>query len=291
MYKRIVVAVGDYPEMDAVVAYAIALAADSDAELLLLRVLSVPLACSASDMVTSSHLVLDSAMEAHAYVLGCAAAAAEGAGVSYTTRTRWGAIPDTLVHTADEADCDVIVVGSPASPGWPWPCKRYLARQVVACARQPVLVVSQPPPTSYGGPLWSRMLVVHDGSVGTATAVEYALTHADAACLDACVLRLQTGWLASKVSVPRHASRESTSLSMAVTHLGKAADDEEVVASWGTTTTILETAVERQCDVIVLGTDQELSWQWLWSKHLLRALIAKTDLPLLVVNRFMACRP
>jgi len=37
MYKRIVVAVGDYPELDTAVAYAIALAADSDAELWLLR--------------------------------------------------------------------------------------------------------------------------------------------------------------------------------------------------------------------------------------------------------------
>jgi nucleotide-binding universal stress UspA family protein len=182
-------------------------------------------------------------------------------------------------------------VGSPTSPGWPWPCKRYLARQVVARARQPVLVVSQPPPASYGGPLWSRMLVVHDGSVGTAVAVEYALTHADAACLEACVLRLRAGWPASKVSVARPASRVSTSLSMAVTHLARAGNDEEVVASWGTTTTILETAAERRCDVIVLGTDQRLSWQRLWARHLLRALMAKTDLPLLVVNRFMACRP
>src|SRR4249920_1425927 len=137
MYKRLVVAVGDSPELDTAVAYAIALAANTDAELWLLRVCTVPLIFGAPDMVTCSHLALESVMEAHAHVLACAVAAAEEAGVSYTTTSRWGAIPDMLMRTAEEADCDVIVVGSPASPGWPWPSRSYLARQVVARARRP----------------------------------------------------------------------------------------------------------------------------------------------------------
>jgi len=56
MYKRIAVAVGDYPEIDPAVASAIALAAHTDAELLLLRVLTAPLTFGAPDMVTCSHL-------------------------------------------------------------------------------------------------------------------------------------------------------------------------------------------------------------------------------------------
>jgi len=290
MYKRIIVAVGDYPELDTAVDYAIALAADSDAELWLLRVLTVPLIFGAPDMVTCSHLALENVMGAHAYVLACAAAAAVEAGVSYTTTSRWGAIPDLLVRTAEEADCDVLVVGSPASPGWPWPYKRYLARQVVARARQPVLVVSQPPPAVYGGPLWSRLLVVHDGSPGADMAVEYALTLADAACLDICVLRFRTLWPSYKALALRPISKASTSLAMAGTHPAIAGSDAEVLAPWSGITTILETAAERQCDVIVLGTDQGLSWQRLWYGHLARALMATTDLPLLVVNRFTACR-
>src|SRR4051794_40730672 len=139
MYRRIIVAVGDYPQLDTPVAYAIALAAHTDAELWLLRVLTVPLTFGAPDMVMCSHLALENVMEAHAYVLAGAVAAAEEAGVSYTTTARWGAIPDLLMRTADEADCDVIVVGSPGCPGWPWPDNKYLARHVVARARQPVL--------------------------------------------------------------------------------------------------------------------------------------------------------
>jgi len=290
MYKRIVVAVGDYPELDTAVAYAIALAADTDAELCLLRMFTVPVIFGAPDMVTYSHLAMENVMEAHAHLLACAAAAAAEAGVSYTTTSRWGAIPNILMRTADEADCDVIVVGSPASPGWPWPYNRYLARHVVARARQPVLVVSQPPPASYGGPLWSRMLVVHDGSPGADMAVEYALTLADAAGVETCVLRLRTRWPSYKVPTLRPATKASTSLCMAGTHPARAGSDAEVLAPWGGVTTILETAAERQCDVMVLGTDQGLSWQRLWYGHIARALMATTDLPLLVVNRYTACR-
>src|SRR5437870_13467609 len=112
MYKRIVVAVGDDPELDTAVAYAIALAAHTEAELWLLRVCTVPLMFGAPDMVTCAHLAMDNVMETHAYVLDCAAAAAEEAGVSYTTMARWGALPDMLMRTADEADGEVTGVGS-----------------------------------------------------------------------------------------------------------------------------------------------------------------------------------
>jgi hypothetical protein len=119
-------------------------------------------------------------------------------------------------------------------------------------------------------------------------AVEYALTLADAACLDTCVLRLTTRWPSHKVPALRHTTKAPTSL--AVAHPARAGGDDEVLAPWGGITTILETAAERRCDVIVLGTDQGLSWQRLWYGHMARALMATTDLPLLVVNRFTAGR-
>ena len=77
---------------------------------------------------------------------------------------------------------------------------------------------------------------------------------------------------------------------MAGTYPARAASHEEVLAPWGGITPILETAAERRCDMIVLATDQGLSWQRLWYGHLARALMATTDLPLLVVNGFTAWR-
>jgi nucleotide-binding universal stress UspA family protein len=290
MYKRIVVAVGDEPERDTALAYAIALAAHTDAELCLLRVLTVPLTCGAPDMVTCSHLALEPVMEAQADVLACAVAAAEEAGVSYTTASRWGAIPDVLMRTAEDADCEVIVVGAPGCPGWPWPCKRYLARHVVVRARQPVLVVAQPPPALYGAPLWTRLLVVHDGSPGANRAVEYALTFAADAGLDTYLLRLRTRWASWTIPARRDTTRGSTSRSMVGIPPAMTGIDEEVLAPWGGSTTILETAAKRGCDVIVLGTAQGLRWHRLWQGHIARALMATTDLPLLVINRFTTCK-
>jgi len=290
MYKRIVVAVGDDPELDTAVAYAIALAAHTEAELWLLRVCTVPLIFGAPDMVTCSHLAMEHVMEAHAHLLACAVAAAEEAGVSYTATSRWGAMPDLLMRTADEADGDVIVVGSPAAPGWPWPYNRHLARRVVARAHRPVLVVSQPPPASYGGPLWARMLVVHDGSPGADMAVEYALTLADAAGLGTCVLRLRTRWPSSRVPSFRPTAKVSTALSMVGTYPAMAGSDEQILAPWGGISTILETAAARGCDVIVLGTHQGLSWQRFWYGNIAKALIATADLPVFMVNRCAAGR-
>ena len=39
-------------------------------------------------------------------------AAAEQAGVSYTTHIRWGNMADMILHTAAEDDCDLIIIGS-----------------------------------------------------------------------------------------------------------------------------------------------------------------------------------
>ena len=84
------------------------------------------------------------------------------------------------------------------------------------------------------------------------------------------------------------ATQALTSLSMARTPAAMAGNDHEVLAFWGGITTILETAAERCCDVIVLSADQGLSWQRLWHGPITRTLMASTDLPLLVVNRFAA---
>ena len=121
-------------------------------------------------------------------------------------------------------------------------------------------------------------------------AVEYALTLADAACLDTCVLRLKTLWPSSKLPSLKPIITVSTSLAMAGAHPAIAGSNKEVLAPWGGIPTILETAAERRCDVIVLGTDQGLSWQRLWYGHLARGLMASTDLPLLVINRSTASR-
>src|SRR4051794_16344009 len=110
MYKRILVVVGDDLHGDIPVEYAVALAASTEAELSLLKVLEMPTLVCTPDSVGCSTLLLEDIVEANEYVLTQAMAVAEAAGVSYTAMLRWGAISNTILHTAQEADCDLIVV-------------------------------------------------------------------------------------------------------------------------------------------------------------------------------------
>lgn len=113
MDSRIVVVTGAQPWKNAPVEYAIALAADTRAELSILTVLFLPLIASTPD-VTACTLVVESVIAQSAVVLAQTAAAAEHAGVSYTTRVRWGNPADGILRTAEEEDCDLIIVGSHA---------------------------------------------------------------------------------------------------------------------------------------------------------------------------------
>jgi nucleotide-binding universal stress UspA family protein len=74
-------------------------------------------------------------------ILAWAADAAERAAVPYTTIFRWGSAVPTILHVADEARCDLIVIGSPIKAGWLRFFQPSYAKHVAANARQPVLVV------------------------------------------------------------------------------------------------------------------------------------------------------
>lgn len=117
-------------------------------------------------------------IKAHAHVLAQAVAAAEDAGVPYTVTLRWGTVPHAILQTADERDCDLIVMGSPACPGWPHILGGYITKKVVAKARQTVLIVGSAPSRLPGTTTthWSRTLVVTAGIPSATGAVEYALT-------------------------------------------------------------------------------------------------------------------
>jgi nucleotide-binding universal stress UspA family protein len=284
MYKRILVAVGDDPQMDAPVAYAIALAAQNEAELWLLRVLTLPLAPGVPDMAAYSARAMGHVMQVHEQTLAWAMEAAVEADVAYTATMRWGAVPDTIMQTAAEADCDVIVVGAPACPGWQRLFGGYLARTVLAKAPRPVLVVTRPPPALSYAPLWSRLLVVHDGSPGAGSALEYALALAHEALLDICVLRLGVPRPPPPDAPHSVTHYEDDFASMLTTRTAIAGVDYEVVlAPDYHVGTVIETAAEYGCDVIGLGTRPGSPWQRLRRRHLARALIAATDLPVLSI--------
>ncbi len=281
MYRRMLVATGEHPWSSAAVGYGVALAAHTGAELCILTVLALPLLATMPDTGPCSTLVMESLEAQGRAGLSWVAAAAEHAGVlSPTVMLRWGNIPATIMGVADDADCDLIVVGRQVRPGWQRPLRGAIAKQVATAARRPVLVVPPPPASRWS--CWSRALVVIDGSPSADVALEYALTLAQAAPLDVCLLHVPAAWPPGVVRHARASAPEACTLAAAQALAAGVRYDVQGAAGRGVTA-ILETATHRQCDLILLGVPAGTRWQRLWCGRTVRALTTTTPVPVLLV--------
>jgi nucleotide-binding universal stress UspA family protein len=283
MYRRVMVVTGDQSWSDASVRYAIALAAETGAELSILMVLIPPLIASMSD-ATACTLVVESIMAQGEVVLADIAATAEQAGIAYTTHVRWGNAADAALRTAEEEDCDLVIVGSHACTwrGHRW--LRHVIKQLTTSARQPLLIVTEPPEETYRGTNWARLLVVHDGSPEGEAAVRYARALAHEAALDICLLHAHSLLQSYGIGPLRDTPSLEDMLMGARTATTRVSDDV-VLASGNTVTAIVETATDRACDVIILGAEPHRGWKRLLYEHTAEAVMANTTLPILLVNR------
>ena len=284
MYRRIMVVTGDQLWNDAPVKYAMALAVETGAELSLLMILSPPLIAGMADVMACT-LVVESIMAESETVLADIAAIAEQAGIAYTTRVRWGSTADAVLRTAEEEDCDLIIVGSHA---WTWRghrLLRHVIKQLTTLARQPLLIVTAPPEETYRGTSWARLLVVHDGSPAGEAAVCYARALAHEAALDVCLLHAHSLLQSSGTDRLRDTPRVEDTLTVtgARTVTTRVSDDV-VLASGNTVMAIVETATDRASDVIILGAAPHRGWKRPLSTHTAEAVVANTTLPLLLVN-------
>ena len=285
MYRRIMIVTGDESWSDAPVKYAIALAAETGAELSILMVLIPPLIAGMSD-VTACTLIVESIMAQSETVLADIVAIAEQAGIAYTTHARWGNTTDAVLRTAEEEDCDLVIVGSHACTWRSHRLRRHVMKKLSTSARQPLLVVTEPPEETYRGTNWARLLVVHDGSPEGEAAVCYARALAQEAALDVCLLHAHS--LLQSYGTDPHRGMHSVGDILTLTEARTATtrvSDEVVLASGDTVTAIVETATEKACDVIILGAEPLRGWKRLLYEHTAEALMANTTLPILLVNR------
>src|SRR5262249_29835915 len=259
-------------------------AAETGAELALLMILSPPLIAGMADAMACT-LAIESIMSESEIVLADIAARAEQAGIACTTRVRWGGAADAVLRTAEEDDYDLIIVGSHA---WTWRGRRLLRhviKQLTTCARQPLLIVTEPPEETYRGTSWARLLVVHDGSPAGEAAVCYARALAHEAALEVCLLHAHSLLQSYGSDALRDTLRVEdmltlTGMQTATTRVS----DDVVLASGDTVTAIVETATERACDVIILGAEPLRGWKRLVYEHTAKAVMANTTLPILLVN-------
>ena len=285
MYRRIMIVTGEQSWSDAPVKYAIALAAETGAELSILMVLIPPLIAGTSD-VTACTLIVESIMAQSEAILADIAAMAEQAGIAYTTHVRWGNTADAVLHTAEEEDCDLVIVGSHACTWRSNRLRRHVMKKLSTSARQPLLVVTEPPEETYRGTNWARLLVVYDGSPEGEAAVCYARALAQEAALDVCLLHahslLQSYGTDSLRDI--HSVEDMLTLTGVQTTTTRVSD-EVVLASGDTVTAIVETAMDQACDVIILGAEPHRGWKRLLYEHTAEAVMANTTLPILLVNR------
>lgn len=286
MYKRIIVAVGECPEWDPPVAHAIALAASTEAELWLLRVLGVPFVASAPDMVATSTLAMEQLMQANEHILGQAMTAAEQAGVLSYGLLRWGAFSDMLRQTAVEVGSDLLIVGAPSCPGWRHPLRGYLAHKLLSRTPCPLFIVTSPPSVTYGTPLWPRLLTVHDGSTEAERAVAYATRLGDLEGLDLCEVVVGQAWYALRSAacdVLESAGQSSAFDDQPGAGLTTHCHTQMVPIPRYDTAAIMDVALSRQCDAIVLKASHAGGWYRFRHKRVRNTLLKTSDLPLFLI--------
>lgn len=286
MYTRILAATGGSPWSDAAVAYAIALAAHLHAELRILTVLSISGVYAMPDVMASSELLMESVEQQGQDLLVQATTRATDAGVPHEAILKWGNVAETILQTAAEEQCDLIVLGSRGLSGFKRLMLGSISNAVAAKAQCPVLVIKQPPAPA---PLrWRRMLVATGGSPWSDAAVDHALDLAQAQQLDVCLLYVERRRPRRMDSFFNLASDGKNILAMAEARAAAAGVPYEAKLAQGDiTTTILDMATGQQCDVIILGSRGLTGFKRLMLGSISNAVAATALMPVLIVKRFL----
>jgi nucleotide-binding universal stress UspA family protein len=285
MYTRILIATGGSPWSDAAAAYAIALAAQIGADLCILTVLNVSGVYAMPDVMASSELLLESVEQQGQEMLAHTAARALHAGVPHVALLKWGNVAETILQTAAEEQCDLIVLGSRGLSGFKRLMLGSISNAVAAKAQCPILVIKQPPLT----PLrWRRVLVATGGSPWSDAAVDHAIELAHVQQLEVCLLYVDQRRSRRMDSLFSLTSDGKNVLALAEARAAAAGVPCEAKWAQGdVATTILATAAEQQCDVIVLGSRGLTGFKRLMLGSTSNAVSATAPVPVLIVKRFL----
>jgi nucleotide-binding universal stress UspA family protein len=287
MYQKILVATGGSPWSDAAVMYAIALAARLGAELHILTVLVIHAAYAMPDMMASSDLVMESVERQGHELLAQATEKAMQAGIVFTTSCKWGNIPETILQTTAEEACDLIVLGSRQAAGRKRLRLGSISSIVASKAEQPVLIVKQPPPPVPPAFLWRRLLAATGGSPWSDAAVDHALSLARQQQLDICLLYVDAGRRRPSSGTPA-AVEEKGILALVEARAVAAGVSYETRMAYGDVTEgILDTAMQQQSDLIILGSRGLTGWKRLMLGSISNAVAVKAAQPVMIVKRFL----
>ena len=285
MYTRILIATGGSPWSDAAAAYAIALAAQMRAELRVLAVLNVSGVYAMPDVLASSELLMESVEQQGQQMLAHTTARATDAGVPHIGILKWGNVAETILQTATEEQCDLIVLGSRGLTGFKRLMLGSISNAVAAKAQCPVLVVKQSPPDTLR---WRRVLVATGGSPWSDAAVDHALELARMQQLEVCLLYVERRRSRRTDSLSSLTSDGKSILALAEARAVAAGVSYETSLAYGDVSTmILHAATEQQCDVVVLGSRGLTGFKRLMLGSISNAVAATAPVPVLIVKRFL----
>ena len=287
MYRKVLVAIGGSPWSDAALSYAISLAAATEAELSILTVLASPVAYTMPDVMSSSELLMESIERQGQDLIGQASARAEAAGVSFNAVAKWGSVPETILQTAQEEQCDLIILGSRVITGWKRLMIGRTLNAVTARCDQPLLVVKHAPAVELGQPTWRRLLVATGGSPWSDVAVNHSLRLARERGLEVCILSVDPSRGASRGALDDNSPAKDILANAEARAAASGVVYEAHLAYGDITEAVLETASSRQCDAIVMGSRGMTGLKRLMIGGISNAVAAKSHLPVLIVKRFL----
>ena len=287
MYRKVLVAIGGSPWSDAALSYAISLVGAAGADLTILTVLASPVAYTMPDVMSSSELLMESIERQGHELIAQASSRAEAAEVPYTSVAKWGSVPETILQTAHEEQCDLIVLGSRVVTGWKRLVIGRTLNAVTARCEQPLLVIKHPPAVEFGQPTWRRLLVATGGSPWSDMAVDHALKLAQENGLEVCILCVDTSRAATGNPLDDNSAAKDI-LANAEARAAAAGVTYEAHLAYGNVTeAVLETASSRQCDAIVIGSRGMTGLKRLMIGSISNAVAAKSLLPVMIVKRFL----
>ena len=287
MYRKVLVAIGGSPWSDAALSYAISLAAATEADLSILTVLASPVAYTMPDVMSSSELLMESIERQGQDLIGQASARAEAAEVSFNAVAKWGSVPETILQTAQEEQCDLIILGSRVITGWKRLMIGRTLNAVTARCDQPLLVVKHAPAVESGQPTWRRLLVATGGSPWSDVAVNHSLRLAQERGLEVCILSVDPSRGASRGALDDNSPAKDILANAEARAAASGVVYEAHLAYGDITEAVLETASSRQCDAIVMGSRGMTGLKRLMIGGISNAVAAKSHLPVLIVKRFL----
>jgi nucleotide-binding universal stress UspA family protein len=255
------------------------------ADLCILTVLNVSGVYAMPDVMASSELLMESVEQQGQEMLAHTAARAIHAGVPHIALLKWGNVAETILQTVAEEQCDLIVLGSRGLSGFKRLMLGSISNAVAAKAQCPVLVIKQPPLA----PLhWRRVLVATGGSPWSDAAVDHAIELARVQQLEVCLLYVEQRRSRRMDSLFSLTSDGKNVLALAEARAVAAGVPYEArLAQGDVATTILATAAEQQCDIIILGSRGLTGFKRLMLGSTSNAVSATAPLPVLIVKRFL----